>query len=397
MNRKFTNKPIIFLFYFFSLTFSVDLSAPIDSDIKLKILLEAGTSSSFLLAHAIKPQIQALPGKVSERANWEDKTRYIFIFNNRYVKKLSFIIQIRGKSAMVHNNVLKNEITNYDAIQRLNAGDLAYPYLVGLIEGDGWFTITKNGKYLKYEFGIEMSIRDIQLLYKLKKLLGVGTIDIRRKNKLISCAKHPKQSGLNNTIDSEPQVETAIFRIRNKTHLKNIVIPIFDKYPLLSNKKYDYLRFKESLLSDTIYSNDLIKYVRPTGLSINSDIVEYTNTEYFQAWLIGFIEAEGCFSIYKPTLDSSKVASFEISQTNGHDLIEAIKIYLNLTSKVYLDKTNNSKLKVSSIRQIANVVKFIKKAPIKLMGYKNLQYLLFIKELRKIPRYSDKIKIPNKY
>lgn len=376
----------------------------------MKILLEAGTSSSFLFsreaakpAHNIKSQIQPLQrsGRVSERANWEDQTRYIFIFNNRYVKKLSLIIHSRGKSAMVHNNVLKNnnEITNYDAIQRLNAGDLVYPYLVGLIEGDGWFSITKNGKYLKYEFGIEMSIRDIQLLYKLKKLLGVGTIDIRRraptKNKLIS----PKQSVLNNTIDSEPlsSVETAIFRVRNKTHLKNIVIPIFDKYPLLSNKKYDYLRFKESLLSDTIYSNDLINFVIPTGLTINSDIVEYTNTEYFQAWLIGFIEAEGCFSIYKPTLDPSKVASFDISQTNGHDLIEAIKRYLNLTSKVYLDKTNNSKLKVSSIRQIANVVKFIQKAPIKLMGYKKLQYLLFIKELRKIPRYSDKIKIPNKY
>ena len=68
-----------------------------------------------------------------------------------------------------------------------------------------------------------------------------------------------------------------------------------------------------------------------------------------------------------------------------------------MTSKVYLDKTNNFKLKVSSIRQIENIIKFIQKAPIKLMGYKKLQYLLFIKELRKISRYSNKIKIPNKY
>ena len=292
---------------------------------------------------------------------------------------------MRGKSAMVHNNVLKNEITNYDAIQRLNAGDLAYPYLVGLIEGDGWFTITKNGKYLKYEFGIEMSIRDIQLLYKLKKLLGVGTIDIRRRacakhptqNKLISCAKHPKQSVLNITIDSEPPVETAIFRIRNKTHLKNIVIPIFDKYPLLSNKKYDYLRFKESLLSDTIYSNDLIKYVRPTGLSINSDIVEYTNTEYFQAWLIGFIEAEGCFSIYKLNKDKDYlIASFDIAQKDGEILISAIREYLSFTNAICIDKTNCSKLKVTGVRSIENVIKFLHNAPVQLLGNKRLQYLL---------------------
>ncbi len=348
--------------------FSVLYSAPHDRDIMMKILLDAGTSSSFLWTTNIK---FIFFGR-------KDKTRYIFIYN-RYVKKLSFILHKRGKSAMVHNDeekfLIKNNTNNYEAIQRLNAGNLSFPYLVGLIEGDGWFTITKNDKYLKYEFGIEMSIRDIQLLYKIKKLLGVGTIDIRN-HKL---------------------TQSVLFRIRNKTHLKNIIIPIFDKYPLLSNKKYLYLRFKEVLLSDIIFSKDLIKYVRPTGHSMNSYIVEYTNTIYFKAWLIGFIEAEGCFSIYKPTSDSSKVASFDISQTNEYELIEAIKIYLNLTSKIYLDKTNNSKLKVSSIRQIENIIKFIQKAPIKLMGYKKLQYLLFIKELRKIPRYSDKFKIPNKY
>ena len=62
---------------------------------------------------------------------------------------------------------------NFEAIQRLNAGDLVFAYLVGLIEGDGWFSVTKNGKYIKYEFGIEMNIRDIQLLYKIKEILGV--------------------------------------------------------------------------------------------------------------------------------------------------------------------------------------------------------------------------------
>ena len=52
--------------------------------------------------------------------------------------------------------------------QRLHAGDLEFAWLVGLIEGDGWFSITKNGKYVKYEFGIELEIRDVQLIYKIK-------------------------------------------------------------------------------------------------------------------------------------------------------------------------------------------------------------------------------------
>jgi LAGLIDADG endonuclease len=41
-------------------------------------------------------------------------------------------------------------------------------------------------------------------------------------------------------------------KIRDKNHLKNFIIPIFDKYPMFSNKQNDYLRFKEALLSDII-------------------------------------------------------------------------------------------------------------------------------------------------
>jgi hypothetical protein len=58
--------------------------------------------------------------------------------------------------------------------------DYFFPYLVGLTEGDGWFSITKNGKYLKFEFGIEMHIRDLLLLQHIQIKLGVGTIDIRK-------------------------------------------------------------------------------------------------------------------------------------------------------------------------------------------------------------------------
>ena len=41
------------------------------------------------------------------------------------------------------------------APQRLNAKDMAW--LVGFVEGDGWFSITKNGIYCKYEFGVSIS------------------------------------------------------------------------------------------------------------------------------------------------------------------------------------------------------------------------------------------------
>ena len=305
---------------------------------------------------------------------------------------------------------------DFEATQRLNAGDLRFAYLVGLIEGDGWFSVTKNGEYIKYEFGIELDIRDVQLLYKVKGILGVGIIDIRERNnqKMVS------------------------YRIRNKSHLKSVVLPIFDKYPMFSNKQYDYLMFKELLLSDLKHSKspaaeppgyltrarsargakdpgpsgargyltpklseiifgakDLNKYIRPIQpLNTVEMILEKS---YFKPWLIGFIEAEGCFSIYKPVKDDSKVASFEISQTNGSILIEAIRTELSLTPKVSEDKTHNFKLKVSNVRAVENVVKYMQNSPLKLMGHKKLQYLLWLKELRTISRYTKKFNIPNEY
>ena len=196
-----------------------------------------------------------------------------------------------------------------------------------------------------------------------------------------------------------------IFRIRDKSHLKNIILPIFDQYPMLSNKQYDYLMFKEALLNGINLHKDLLVYDRPTE-PLNS-IEMILSQPYFNVWLIGFIEAEACFSIYKPAkensalraefLRNSLVASFDISQKDGSILLGAIKEILSLSPKIGIDSTNCSKLKVSSVRAIENIVKFIQKAPVKLIGYKKLQYLLWLKELRAIPRYSNKFYIPDKY
>jgi ubiquinol-cytochrome c reductase cytochrome b subunit len=159
----------------------------------------------------------------------------------------------RRKSAGVRS------ISTSEASQRLDAGDLTYAYLVGLFEGDGYFSITKKGKYLTYVLGIEISIRDVQLIYKIKSLLGVGVVSFRKRD----------------------NIEMVTLRIRDKDHLKKFIIPIFDKYPMLSNKQYDYLRFRNALLSGIIYSSELPEYSR-TNESLNT-VESIINTYYFPA------------------------------------------------------------------------------------------------------------------
>lgn len=262
------------------------------------------------------------------------------------------------------------------ATQRLNAGNLS-AYLVGLIEGDGWFSISKNGKYLTYEMGIELNIRDIKLLYKIKSWLNVGIIIIRK--------------------DKQGKIRSRIFRVRNKKQIKDIIFPIFDLYPILSIKHHDYLFLKKNLLSGTVFSENLETYTRPTE-TISVDQVDFIRSlDYFAPWLIGFIEAEGCFSVYKAGNHPSNILSFDIAQKNANNLMRAIKKYLGAKQIIYLDKTNCSRLKVSSARSIENIIKFIQKAPCKLQGYKKIQYLLWLKEARKTPRYNTKFTIPEKY
>jgi hypothetical protein len=269
----------------------------------------------------------------------------------------------------------KSTTINNEALQRLHAGDLTFAYLVGLIEGDGYFSITRNGKYCKYEFGIELHIRDAQLIYKLKELLGIGTVTFR---------------------NSEHRSKTIIYRVRNKSDLINIILPIFDKYPLLTNKQFDYIHFKTCLINNIVLHQELPIYTRPLLPYLN-DKPAILNTPYFPAWLIGFIEAEGSFNIYLPTGRNVLVASFDIAQTNGESIIEAIGLYLFYKNTYHCDKTNCFKLKVSSVLDIMNMVNFMNKNPVKLMGHKRLQYILFLKELRQIPKYAAKFNIPDKY
>lgn len=74
-----------------------------------------------------------------------------------------FLISIKEDKSL--NKGLSAEDMNKSSLsfQRLET-EIFYPYLVGLCEGDGWFSISKKGKYLLYDFGFELSVKDTDLL-----------------------------------------------------------------------------------------------------------------------------------------------------------------------------------------------------------------------------------------
>jgi len=255
--------------------------------------------------------------------------------------------------------------------QRPNARDLMW--LVGFVEGDGCFSVNKNGKYVKYEFAIEIHISDIKLLHKIKSILGgYGSITTRKRS----------------------NTELARLKISSKYNLKNIILPIFDKYGLLTSKQYDYLYFKSCLLQNITFYEHLPIYERYTPFNSTQDIL---NLYYFDAWLVGFMEAESYFSTFQVTGESNKTAKFGISQTNGIQIMTAIKERLSLNSNPFINqKTNCCVIDTSSVRGVQNVINFLKKTPVKLKGNKRGQFLKWLHELRVNSRYRN-INIPNHY
>lgn len=100
--------------------------------------------------------------------------------------------------------------------------------------------------------------------------------------------------------------------------------------------------------------------------------------------------------MYNSESINDKVISFSISQTNAYEVIEAIRIYLSITSNVNTDSTNNSEIKTESKRGIENVVKYLGQNRVKLLGYKRLQFILFLKAIRVTNRYNH-INVPVNY
>ena len=102
--------------------------------------------------------------------------------------------------------------------------NLQAQWIVGFTDGEGHFgvAINKNeqmtmGCQVQPEFNVTQHYKDIKLLYALKDYFGCGVV---RKNK-----------GKND------ESKVFCYRVRSRDHLKNIILPFFEKHQLKSTKQ----------------------------------------------------------------------------------------------------------------------------------------------------------------
>lgn len=254
-------------------------------------------------------------------------------------------------------------------------------------------------------FKISQKESNLRVLYYIKKNLNCGTVIV------------------------EKNTNNAFFRITDYKTIKKVILPIFDKYQLLTSKAFNYEKFKQAVLtldnSNLTKEQQILELVRLNNLEISS--INYISAGWkgkvtckedlnsslvtsimSKAWLIGFIEAEGNFYLVNKSknivscsdFDSEKkeiffkekeqtskasalafstqsciVHGFAISQKLDPICLEAIRIILHIKTKVVLKKKHNCyMLDTTNSKAIENIIKYFDRS---LKGMKSVEYRIW--------------------
>ena len=182
------------------------------------------------------------------------------------------------------------------------------PFWVGLMDGDGSIQVNHwRKKNLQYRLVIKLSNlnSNIQMLNLIKAHFK-GHVRITKNGQYV------------------------LWVLDNK---KDILISIktFDKYPPMTSRLICSLTFLKTCLInqdvDTYLISRNLKY--SNQLSIIQDNLNNQLPLYFNSWLSGFIEAEGCFSIRK-----NNNSSFSIGQNNDIYILNFIKNHFGIFNQI---------------------------------------------------------------
>lgn len=187
-------------------------------------------------------------------------------------------------------------------------------WFVGFTDAEGCFYISslKNVNYVTFKFIIELHKDDIEILYKICEILGIGKVSI---------------SG-----------DSARFTVNKFEEIVNVLIPIFQKFPLQTTKYLDFTCFLQAIMiknkvglkgSLSQQEKDIITQMKESMntkrliISEKEENLLNQKVSITKWWLLGFIEGEGTFG-YKYL-----VPYFQIAQHKKNlYVLEAIEEFL---------------------------------------------------------------------
>ena len=332
-----------------------------------KILLIGGKSSSYFIQDR----------KIFTNMEITRLVKFIFVnFSHQrlYVEHLiyNFFSGLKILSKVYVNKIitLKNVSVNKNSISENK--ELFYQWLVGFTDGDGSFSIIRQNNKWNLTYKIGQSTYNLKVLYFIQKQLKAGSIKIEKNGKI------------------------AEFRIRDLQTLNKIIFPIFDKYPLLTSKYFNYIKFREAytiLINKNITKIEKDKlinkinvpiptnYISPVFTILSQDILtiknlinyEFSSKVMSKSWLVGFTEAEGSFYLVKKS-NSRLVHAFEINQKLDEIVLISIKHLLHINTQVKFKNKGYFSLCTTNSRAIVNIISFYKNS---MKSMKSLEFRIW--------------------
>lgn len=237
-------------------------------------------------------------------------------------------------------------------------------FFVGLLDGDGSIQVNHwKGRILQYRIVIKLknTENNEKMLELIREVVG-------------------------GKVREEKGKRFVIWAVDYKKNVKK-VLELLGRYPPLTKRKRSQMEFMKKCMEEGVtvawylenrdkkYNEFTLNESMNTGNNTPEGEVtgKLSNLSYYKEWLSGFIEAEGCFTIREK---GSK--SFSISQKGDKEIMESIKRYLGLETKVIESKGNMYRIEVYRREVLKRIREHMEENC--LLGEKRISYKRFYEE-----------------
>lgn len=232
-----------------------------------------------------------------------------FIFTGlNYINILFFYFDYTKRSSSNNDNSVHHESKGALKFKRLYStwvdvkeSKLSPYWVTGFADAEATFSLkiskssaTRSGWNVVPEFQITLHSRDLLLLRKIHSFFGVGVVSERHTR------------------------DQVYYTVQSARTIANVIIPHFDEYPLITQKKADYLLFKQAiglLLSGQSRSSiEGISKILSLKKSMNNGLSDTLKIHFPSIlpeprpeisdlvipdpnWLSGFVDGEGYFYV----------------------------------------------------------------------------------------------------
>lgn len=240
-------------------------------------------------------------------------------------------------------------------------------FFVGLMDGDGSIQVN-HWRRSSLQFSLIIKLKNlpenVQMLQLISSVIG-GSVRFASKN------------GVANAY--------VIWVVNAVQEIKQI-LPIFDRYPLLTTKAKCRLAFMKSCLAlvddSTITINQRMAWYfanadkRFLHVYVNPTVNDLLALDYIKPWISGFTEAEGCFTLRS---NSGGYASFSIGQNSEPSILTLFSVLFDTQNLPTLRQSRSGipfyVFEVFAIYSLKRAVVFFDNYP--LLGAKKTSFELF--------------------